>query len=234
MHTTARQQLIDTALCLAGAGLVMGTVGNLSVRRGPNILISASGARLDALNEADITELAVDDGRVVSGQLRPSSENGLHLAIYRQRADAGAIIHTHAPWATAIACALDELPCIHYQMLPLGGAVRVAPYRCFGTPELAEVTLQALEGRRAVLMANHGATVFAEDLPAALESTRVLEFACVLYWRAAQLGSPRTLSAEQWQEVAEQVNRLGYGVTHALSRPASQAVAGDATLGSST
>jgi L-fuculose-phosphate aldolase len=109
---------------------------------------------------------------------------------------------------------LDELPCIHYQMLALGGAVRVAPYRCFGTAELAAVTLAALEGRRAALMSNHGAIVFAENPAAAFGAMQVLEFACRVYWRAAQLGTPRVIDPQQWQEVAAQVQRLGYGATH--------------------
>ncbi|HEX7382069.1 MAG TPA: class II aldolase/adducin family protein [Nevskiaceae bacterium] len=209
-----RAELVATAHRLAAAGLVMGTIGNLSVRRGSRMLISASGARLDTLTESELTELSLEDGKVVDGTLRPSSESGLHLAVYRQRAEAGAIVHTHAPWSTAIACARDELPSIHYQMLALGGAVRVAPYRCFGTPELAQVTLTALEGRSAVLMANHGATVFGANLAAAFEAAQTLEFACALYWRAAQLGTPHALDAAQWREVTAQVARLGYGVTH--------------------
>lgn len=192
----------------------MGTVGNLSSRVGRNCLISASGARFDSLSPAQFVEVDLDGG-VVAGTLRPSSETGLHLAIYRSRPDAGAILHTHAPWSAAIACVLDELPCIHYQMLALGGAVRVAPYRCFGTAELAAATLAALEGRRAALMSNHGAIVFAETPAAAFEAMQVLEFACRVYWRAAQLGTPRIIDAQQWQEVAAQVQRLDYGVTHA-------------------
>lgn len=215
MPTDVAQALVTTAHAAAAAGLVLGTVGNLSTRVGEHFLISASGARFESLSPAQLSEVAVGDGRVVAGTFRPSSESGLHLAIYRARPEAGAILHTHAPWSTALACVLDELPAIHYQMLALGGAVRVAPYRCFGTPELAKVTLAALEGRRAALMSNHGAIVFAETPAAAFEAMQVLEFACRVYWRAAQLGTPRTLDAEQWQEVATQVERLGYGVTHA-------------------
>lgn len=214
MPKNIAQELVATAHAAAAGGLVVGTVGNLSARVGGNCLISASGARLDSLSPAQLSEVDLDGG-VVAGTLRPSSETGLHLAIYKSRSDAGAILHTHAPWSTAIACVLDELPCIHYQMLALGGAVRVAPYRCFGTAELAAATLAALEGRRAALMSNHGAIVFAETPAAAFEAMQVLEFACRVYWRAAQLGTPRIIDPQQWQEVAAQVRRLGYGVTHA-------------------
>ncbi|MDN5874539.1 MAG: class II aldolase/adducin family protein [Sinobacteraceae bacterium] len=211
------QALVDTAHELAAAGLVPGTAGNLSLRDGERVWITASGARFDVLEAQQITAIALGDGHALEGAFKPSSEYALHLAIYQHRPEAGAVVHTHAPWATALACVLDELPCIHYQMLPLGGAVRVAPYRCFGTAELAQVTLEALQDRRAVLMSNHGATTLAEDLPTAVAAMQVLESSCRMYWRAAQLGTPRTLSAQQWQEVAEQVRRLDYGTPHALS-----------------
>lgn len=216
MDETSAQELLSTAHAAAMAGLVVGTVGNISARIGDRCLISASGARLESLAVGELTELAIADGHVVTGHLRPSSETGLHLAIYRSRPEARSILHVHAPWSTAIACVVDELPCIHYQMLTLGGAVRVAPYRCFGTEALAAVTLAALDGRRAVLMSNHGATVFAGSPAAALEAMQVLEFACTVYWRAAQIGTPRLIDSRQWKEVAEQVRHLGYGITHGL------------------
>ena len=109
-------------------------------------------------------------GELVEGPLEPTSELGLHLGLY-ERFDAGAVVHTHAPMATAIACVVDELPCVHYSMLLLGGTVRVAPYETFGTPELAEAVAEALEGRTAALMANHGAVVYGVDLEAAIEAS---------------------------------------------------------------
>ena len=128
-------------------------------------------------------------------ELAPTSELALHLGVY-DRYGAGAVVHTHAPIATALACVLDELPCIHYQMLLLGGEVRVAPYRTFGTPELADVTLDALEGKTAALMANHGAIAYAGTTSSTRWSRRcLLEWACggVL---ARRLGTPRVLDAD--------------------------------------
>jgi L-fuculose-phosphate aldolase len=211
-----RSRICTVAHRLAAEGLVMGTVGNLSVRVGEQVAVTATGTTLAILVPEQITVLSLADGRVIDGGLKPTSEVGLHLGLYRRYPEAGAIVHTHAPWATALSCVVDELPCIHYQMLPLGGAVRVAPYRTFGTPELAEATLTALDGRSAALMSNHGAIVHAGTIEQALESALVLEYACCLYWRARQIGTPRVLDATQWQEVSEQVRKLGYGVTHAL------------------
>ena len=110
---------------------------------------------------------------VVAGDLEPTSEIELHLALYRQF-DPGAIVHTHAPAAIAVGLVADELPCIHYQMLLLGGSVRVAPYATFGTETLAGNVRDALSGRTAALMANHGAVTYGSSLEAALEATMLL------------------------------------------------------------
>ncbi|MDE2148989.1 MAG: class II aldolase/adducin family protein [Gammaproteobacteria bacterium] len=201
---------------LAAAGLVLGTAGNLSLRSSSRIAVTATGAALAELT-ADQVSVVDRRGRLLHGGLAPTTELGLHLGIYR-RYRAGAVVHTHAPWATALSCVIEELPCIHYQMLPLGGSVRVAPYRLFGTPELARVTLRALQDRRAALMANHGAICYADTLDQAIESALVLEFACALYWRAAQLGTPQTLDADQWREVAAHVRRLRYGAPRRARR----------------
>jgi len=152
------------------------------------------------------------DGRQVDGELAPTSELDLHLGVYR-RYDAGAVVHTHAPMATALSCVLDELPCVHYQMLLLGGPVPVARYETFGTPELASAVLDALEGRTAALMANHGAIVHAQDLDAALELSLLLEWACTVYWRAAQVGEPRVLGHAQREAVVAAALSRNYGAT---------------------
>jgi L-fuculose-phosphate aldolase len=115
--------------------------------------------------------------------------------------------------ATALSCVLDELPIVHYQMLAFGGPVRVAPYLTFGTPELAEATLEALEHRNAALMANHGAIAFAPDLDLAVEQSLLLEWASTLYWRAAAIGTPRALDDDQQQAFLETLAQRGYGTT---------------------
>src|SRR6476469_5204421 len=145
---------------LAAEGLLIGTAGNVSVRAEDQVAITPTGAVLAEL-EPEMVSVVDADGRVVAGELAPTSELDLHLGVY-SRYGAGAVVHTHAPMATALACVLDgELPCVHYQMLLLGGSVRIAPYATFGTPELAESVVRALEGRTAALMANHGAIAHA-------------------------------------------------------------------------
>jgi L-fuculose-phosphate aldolase len=208
----AREQVAAASRRLAAEGLVLGTAGNVSARAGGHVAITPTGAELASLTADDVTVVALN-GAVVAGTLAPTSEVDLHLGVYR-RYDAGAVVHTHAPMATAVACVLeDELPCVHYAMLALGGSVPVAPYRTFGTAELADVVLDALEGKTAALMANHGAIAWAADVDKAVEQSLLLEWACGVYWRAAQVGTPRALSADQQQDVVAAALERSYGTT---------------------
>jgi L-fuculose-phosphate aldolase len=211
----AREQVAAASRRLAAEGLVLGTAGNVSARVGEHVAITPTGAELASLTADEVSVVALN-GAVIAGTLAPTSEVDLHLGVYR-RYDAGAVVHTHAPMATALACVLEnELPCVHYAMLALGGSVPVAPYRTFGTAELAQVVLDALEGKTAALMANHGAIVWAADMDKAVEQSLLLEWACGVYWRAAQVGTPRPLSAEQQQDVVAAALERSYGTTKQL------------------
>jgi L-fuculose-phosphate aldolase len=204
----ARAQLVDACRSLASEGLVIGTAGNVSIRLGDHVLVTATGARFEDLTAEQVSVVTLE-GQVL-GELAPTSEIELHLAIYRTYGS-GAVVHTHAPVATAVGLVVAQLPCIHYQMLSLGGDIRVAPYETFGTPELAEVVLAALDGRAAALMANHGCVTHAADLNAAVEHALLLEWACTIYWRAASMGTPRALNSTQQHAVVEAVIARNYG-----------------------
>ena len=210
-----REQVAAAGRRLASEGMVLGTAGNVSARRGAEVAITPTGAVLAEL-EAEQVSVVDLDGRQVGGELAPTSELELHLGVYR-RYDVGAVVHTHSPMATALSCVLDELPCVHYQMLLLGGTVPVAGYATFGTPELAESVLDALEGRSAALMANHGAVVHGQDLDTALELSLLLEWACTVYWRAAAVGDPRLLGEEERQAVVAASLSRDYGTTHRVA-----------------
>lgn len=157
-----REAVAAAARHLAAVGLVTGMSGNVSAKSGDRVLVTPTGA---VLAELEASEVCVLDrsGRVLDGPFAPTSELALHLGVY-DRFRAGAVVHTHAPMATALGCVLDELPCIHYEMLALGGSVRVAPYRTFGSQGLADAAIDALRDRAAVLLSNHGAVIHAEDL----------------------------------------------------------------------
>jgi len=203
-----RKSVADAARRLATERLVIGTAGNVSARAGETVAITATGVALETLDAEQVAVVDLDGNP--QNELEPSSELALHLGVYR-RYHAGAVVHTHAPMATALSCTLDELPLVHYQMLLLGGSVRVAAYATFGTPELAEATLGALEERTAALMANHGAIAYGHDIAAAVERSLLLEWACGVYWHAKAIGEPKTLDAAQARAVLDAVVTRGYG-----------------------
>jgi L-fuculose-phosphate aldolase len=211
-----RKRVAEAARRLAAEGLVTGTAGNVSERAGELIAVTPTGAELQTLTAEAVVVVDLE-GEPVDGDLAPTSELGLHLGVY-ERYDAGGVVHTHAPFATALSCVIDELPVIHYQMLGLGGTVRVAPYATFGTPELAELTLTALEGRSAALMANHGAIAYGSDLDQAMRQSTLLEWACTMYWRAASVGHIRTLGPDQQLAFVEAVAKRCYGSTRRRER----------------
>lgn len=211
--SAARERVAAAARRLADGGLVLGTAGNISERVGDLVAVTPTGAVLEQLTAEEVAVVDLD-GQPIEGRLEPTSELGLHLGVYREFS-AGAVIHTHPPMATAVSCVLDELPVIHYHQLTLGGPVRVARYETFGTEELARATLEALDGRQAALMANHGAIVSGHDVAAAVENAFLLEWLCSVYWHAAALGTPRTLTDEQCQAVVHAVVERSYGQTHA-------------------
>jgi L-fuculose-phosphate aldolase len=204
-----RERVAAGARRLADQGLASGTAGNLSARDGALVAISPTGAVFERL-QADEVAVVDLDGKQVAGPLAPTSELELHLGVYA-RYGAGAVVHAHPPVGTALACVIDELPAIHYLMVELGGPVRVAAYATFGTKKLAQHTLDALDGRAAVLMANHGALVYGDDLPSAVERMLLLEWACTVYWRAAMIGTPRSLDDAQMRAVQQHLEDRNYG-----------------------
>lgn len=199
-------ELIDACRALAAAGLVVGTSGNVSVRDGDRVSLSRKGASLAEITADDLAVVSLD-GEVLAGA--PTSEVELHLAVYRCAA-AAAIVHTHSPHATAVACVVDELPVIHYHLLALGGAIRVAPFAAFGTAELAAAVTDALDGRSAALLANHGAVTYGTTLAEAVDRAVVLEWACGVYLGAASVGEPKVLDEQQQAAVRASALRHGY------------------------
>jgi L-fuculose-phosphate aldolase len=187
----ARADVADAAARMVAAGLVVSTAGNLSVRAGELVAITPSGLDYALLTAADVGLHALD-GTAVDAPLAPSSELPLHLAVYAAT-DAGAIVHTHSPAATALSLLVDEVPPVHYYVAMFGGPIPVAPYHPFGTPELGSAAAAALAGRRGALLANHGAVTIGADVAEALELAVVLEWLCDVYLRAAAAGTPRVL-----------------------------------------
>ncbi|GAA1164752.1 class II aldolase/adducin family protein [Nocardioides aquiterrae] len=211
-----RAEVADAARRLAAEGLLIGTAGNVSARDADRIAVTGTGVVLGECTAADVTVVS-PDGAVLEGDLVPTSELDLHLGVYAGT-DAAAVVHTHAPYATAAACVLVELPVLHYQQLLLGGEIPVAPYATFGTPELAAGVLGALKGRQAALMANHGSVAVGASLAKAVENALLLEWLAALHHRASALGTPRVLSQEQQADVITQALTRNYGTTQENAR----------------
>jgi len=209
--TALRDGVAAAARRLADEGLLIGTAGNVSAREGNLVAVTATGVVLADCRAGDVTVVSTG-GAVVEGALAPTSEVELHLGVYAD-SDATAVVHTHAPWSTAVACVLDELPVLHYQQLLLGGAIRVAPYATFGTAALAASVHDALADRRAALMANHGSVAVGSSLDQAVDNALLLEWLAQLHHRASTLGTPRPLTEEQQVAVIRAALERNYGTT---------------------
>jgi L-fuculose-phosphate aldolase len=208
MLQAQKEAVAAAARRLAAEGMVLGSAGNVSVLCDGLVAVTPTGAILSEARAADVAIVDLE-GRQVDGDIAPTSELPLHLGAYA-RHGAGAVVHTHAPVATALSCVLDELPVVHYQMIALGGSVRVAPYATFGTQQLADLTLDAMADRSAALMSNHGTLCIGADLAAAIDNSLLLEWAATLYWRSAAFGTPRVLDDEQIADYRRTMAERGY------------------------
>lgn len=204
----AREAIVTACRELSAAGLVVGTAGNVSVRRDDLVAVTPSGVRYAGLTP-ELVGVHRLDGTAVEAPLAPTSELPLHLAVYAARPEAGAVVHTHSPAATALSALVDEVPAVHYYTAMFGGPVRVAPYATYGTAELARNVVRALRDRTACLMGNHGAVTVGPDLAAAHDKCVYLEWLCDVYLRASPAGTPRLLPPAEIAAVAEKL--AGYG-----------------------
>jgi len=211
-----RLALVDAARSLSGLGLNHGSAGNLSVRwhRGgaDGLLITPSALPYDRCTIDDVVWMPLVPDRSgdprPDGRRRPSSEWRFHHDLYARRDDVDAVVHTHAPHCTALACLpsvqRDGLPAFHYMVAAAGGAdIRCAPYATFGTQALSDHALAALRGRRACLLAHHGMIAVGATLEAALALAVELEWLARTYALALSLGGPATLPADEMARVVE-------------------------------
>ncbi|MFD4195785.1 MULTISPECIES: class II aldolase/adducin family protein [Amycolatopsis] len=208
-----RRAVCEYARRLTADGLVVGTSGNISARSGELIAVTPTGVDYGVLTPEDIPVVSLD-GSIVEGKLRPTSEMPMHLSVYTKAADPdGApitgIVHTHSVHATAVSTLVDEVPAVHYMLATIGPSARVARYATYGTEELAESMLAALEGRRGCLLGNHGTITYGDGLAAAYSRAEQLEWLCQVWLLARSAGDPRLLPAEEIAHVVEKLR--GYG-----------------------
>jgi L-fuculose-phosphate aldolase len=210
----ARAELVRYGERLLTDGLSVGSAGNLSVRVGDTVAITASGIAYPDMQAADIC-LVTQAGAQLAGDqvgrpVTPSSETPMHLAIYAATT-AAAVVHTHSPEVVALSASRQELPAIHYAITALGGPVRVAPYQRFGSDQLAAAAVAALDGRSAVILRNHGAVTYGADLAQAYHRALLLEWLARAYRLALTYGEPVVLSEAELDEVAAESRRRRYG-----------------------
>ncbi len=194
-------KVLATARAMNASGINRGSAGNVSARCCEGFVITPTGMSYDSCVATDMVEVGAD--KITKGTRRqPSSEWRFHRDIYAARPEAGAVVHTHSPFATSLACQQQGVPAFHYMVARFGGAdVRCAAYATFGTQELSDAILRALQARCACLMAHHGMVVFGRDLDHALALAVELETLCEQYWRVLQLGAPKLLSTAEMNRV---------------------------------
>jgi L-fuculose-phosphate aldolase len=203
-----RQRLSEGYRQLARLGLNSGSAGNISCRFGDYVLISPTGAAAETIDAQAIVAITLDGEALGAGI--PSSEWSMHTEIYRRYPQAQAIVHTHADACVAIACQRKPIPAFHYMVAGFGGDdVPCAGYATFGTEALAQSAAEALSGRTACLLANHGMICHAATIEKAVANAAKLETLARQFWMTLQAGPPVLLSAEEMALVRQRYQSYG-------------------------
>ena len=202
MSTELHKQLIETAVAMNASGINRGTSGNLSIRTETGFLITPSGMDYKELVPENI--VAMNFEGEWQGSNAPSSEWRIHRDIYRHREDAQAILHAHPTFCTTLACLGKPIPAFHYMVAVAGGNdIRCSPYATFGTQELSDHVLLALEDRKACLMANHGLVCLGRDLAGALALALEVEQLAQAYFQCLAVAEPVILDDVEMERVLE-------------------------------
>ncbi len=192
--------LVDTAKALVTDGLVRGAGGNVSAREDDVMWISPSGFSFADATPERYPGVSVSTGEIVIGEMRPSSEVLMHLAIYRSRPDVQAVIHTHPPITIALTAAGHVLaPMFADYYVYLGGNVPHLPYVTVTTQELAEM-VRAVVGSPncyGIVLRNHGAITVGATVKEAYFRALAIEEQAVIQHAALQVGEPMFLTPEE-------------------------------------
>ncbi|HMA52574.1 MAG TPA: class II aldolase/adducin family protein [Magnetospirillaceae bacterium] len=203
-----RQAIIDAALEMESLGLTRGSSGNISLRTEGGFLVTPSGMPPRTLQPEDLVEMTMDGSW--SASRKPSSEWRFHRDIYAARPEIAAIVHSHPPFGIALASHGRGIPAFHYMVAMAGGRdIRCAPYATYGTQELSDYAVTALEGRFACLLANHGMIAAGKSLERAVALAVEVESLAEGYWRALQIGEPVILGDAEMDIVIEKFKSYG-------------------------
>jgi L-fuculose-phosphate aldolase len=197
-----RMRIVATARKMNALGINRGKSGNVSARIDTGFIITPSALPYDETNPGDV--VAVDFDGNATGPRRPSSEWRFHRDIYAARAEAAAIVHSHSPFATALACLDRDIPAFHYMVAVAGGSdIRCAPYATFGTQALSDYAVAALDGRNACLLSHHGMIALGASLESALALAVEVETLAEMYCHALSIGDPALLGEVEMRAVVD-------------------------------
>jgi L-fuculose-phosphate aldolase len=203
-----RQSIIDACQRMNALGINQGTSGNISLRHGEGMLITPTSTPYEAMRPEQIVYMDFDGSH--DPARRPSSEWRIHRDILKARPDVAAIVHAHPPYATMLAIMGMEIPPVHYMVACAGGdTIRCAPYATFGTQELSDHAVRALEDRLACLLEHHGMIAVGPSLSKAMWLAVEVETLARQYHGCLQIGAPPRLSREEIDNV--RIRMAGYG-----------------------
>ncbi len=212
-----RNKIIEYSLKLNSTNLSPLRSGNISLRVREDdkdgYLITPSGKKYETLKPEDIVFMALKEEVENNDSInKPSSEWRFHRDIYVKKKDAQAIVHAHSPHATAVSSHGKTIPAFHYMIALAGGEdIKCADYATFGTEELSNNIIKALENRSACLMSNHGQVAFGKNLEEAFELAQEIENICHQYTIALKLGKPKILSFEEMKKVLNKAKNYKKG-----------------------
>lgn len=215
-----RAEIVARCLEMNASGINQGTSGNISARFEDRMLISPSATPYEQMEPEMIASIALDDpSGAWEGPLKPSTEWRFHHKLLRGRPDAEAVVHAHPTYCTTLAIAGKGIPSCHYMIAAFGGYdVRCAGYARFGSEELSDLAIAAMEGRAACLLANHGMIAIGESLPKAMWRAIELETIAKQYYLSLAIGGPNLLSNAAIDETIDAFG--GYGVQDGAGKKA--------------
>ena len=205
-----RELIVEYGKKLITSGLTKGTGGNLSIYNREKGLMAISPSGLDYFETEPADVVVMDlEGNIVEGDKKPSSEFGMHGIFYKKREDIDAVVHTHSIFSTVLATLRWPLPASSYLVAFSGLDVRCAEYASFGSMELAENALKAMEDRYAVFLANHGLLTGAQDMANAFAKAEQIEHCAEAYYRAKSIGEPVILDEAEMEKMIKKFQTYG-------------------------
>jgi L-fuculose-phosphate aldolase len=206
-----RRDIVAACRSMNATGINQGTSGNISARYGKYMLITPSGVPYEEMDPKDIVPMPLEgEYGSYKGKLVPSSEWRFHLDIMLARPEVGSVVHTHSTYATTLAICGKDIPAVHYMIAAAGGpSIRVAPYATYGTKELSENALKALEGRTCCLLGNHGMIATGPTLKKAMWLAVELETLAKQYYLTLAIGEPQVLSDREIGHVVDRFRNYG-------------------------